>query len=67
MRLRGWKGTDKESKVVKERKNTEELKVSNEVEWVFFASNIYQNKEFKEETTALLKDSKENLVMCNKE
>ena len=66
MRLRGWKGIDKESKVVKERKDAQELKVNNKVEWVFFASNTYQNKEFEEETAALLKDNKENLVMCNR-
>lgn len=66
MGLRGWKGIDKASKVVKERKDAEELKVNNKAEWVCFASNVYQNKEFEGETTALLKDSEENL-MCNRE
>lgn len=35
------------------------------VEWAFFSSNIYQNKEFEKETKALLKDSKENLEIYN--
>lgn len=33
--------------------------------WAFFSSNIYQNKEFEEETRALLKVSKENLEIYN--
>lgn len=37
------------------------------VEWAFFSSNIYQNKEFEKETRALLKDSKENLEIHNRE
>lgn len=37
------------------------------VEWAFFSSNIYQNKEFEKETRALLKDSKDNLEMYNRE
>lgn len=35
------------------------------VEWAFFSSNIYHNKEFEKETRALLKDSKENLDIYN--
>lgn len=49
------------------RKNVEELKISNKAEWIFFTSSVYGNKELEEETTALLKDSKENSVMCSKE
>jgi len=44
MRLGGWKGIDKESKVVKEKKDAEELKVSDKVEWVFFASRMCEMK-----------------------
>lgn len=35
------------------------------VEWAFFSSNVYQNKEFEEETRALLKVSNENLEIYN--
>lgn len=42
------------------------MRVNYKVEWVFFISNIYQDKEFEEEKAALLKDSKKNSAMCNK-